>query len=105
MSNGPVVVVIHYQARPGMGAVAERELGALIAKVVAEEPDCAGIRLHRDLDDADRFLLYEIWTSREAYSGPHLETPHILEFRARAQAFVMGPPTITFWRETDVVGR
>jgi quinol monooxygenase YgiN len=105
VSNGPVVVVIHYQARPGMGPVAERELAALIAEVVAKEPDCASIRVHRDLDDPDRLLLYEVWTSREAYSGPHLETPHILAFRARAQRFVVGPPTITYWRETGVVRR
>lgn len=105
MSNGPVVVIIHYRARPGMGADAERELTALIAEVVAREPECKSIRLHRDLDDAERLLLYEVWTSREAYSGPHLETPHILAFRARAQAFVAGPPTITYWQETHAAGR
>jgi quinol monooxygenase YgiN len=105
MLTRPVFVVIHYQAQPGQGAAAHRELAALIATVVREEPDCLGIQLHQDVEDDTRFLLYERWTSREAYSGPHMKTPHIQAFIQKAPAWFAGPPAISFWQLTDDIGR
>jgi quinol monooxygenase YgiN len=96
MTDG-VIVLIHFQAQSGQAAVARRELQALIAEVVAKEADCRGILLHQDVDDENRFMLYERWTSREAYTGPHVQTPYIQAFMARASGFMVGPPTITFW--------
>ncbi len=100
MQDG-VVVVIQFQAQGGQAAVARRELKALIAEVVAKEPDCLGILLHQDVDDETRMLLYERWTSKEAYTGPHLQTPYIRAFMERAAGFMAGPPAITFWKMTD----
>jgi quinol monooxygenase YgiN len=101
MEKDAVVVVIDYQALKGRGDEARRELAALIAEVVAREPHCLGIRLHRQADDDTRFLLYELWTDREAYTGPHMQTPHLRAFREKAPEFFAGPPTITYWRLTD----
>ncbi len=97
MPGSGVVVIIPYQAQPGKGEVARRELSALIAEVLSKEPACLGITLHQDPEDDTRFLLYERWTDRDAYTGPHMQTPHIQAFIARAPGFVAGPPTITFW--------
>ena len=96
-----VVVVIQFQARSGQAAVARRELKALIGEVVAKEPDCLGILFHQDVDDERRILLYERWTSQEAYTGPHLQTPYIRAFMERSGGFMAGPPTISFWKMTD----
>jgi quinol monooxygenase YgiN len=96
MPGDGVVVLIEYRALPGHEAVAQQELTALVAVVVRNETDCAGIEILRDMDDGARFILYERWSSREAYTGPHLRTPHILEFIAKAGAFMAGPPTITY---------
>lgn len=105
MAAEPVTVVISYRAQAGQGARALSELGALIREVVAREPDCLGIRLHQDPDDDTRLLLYEAWSSRAAYSGPHMQTPHLGAFIAKAREFLAGPPTIEFWRlDADVGG-
>jgi quinol monooxygenase YgiN len=105
MISAPVVVIIHYHAQPGQGPAARRELAALVTAVVREEPDCLGIQLHQDLEDDTRLLLYETWTSRDAYTGPHMQTPHIRAFIQKAPAWFAGPPVITFWHLTDDVSR
>ena len=92
-----VTVVIAYRALEGMADVAREELAALIESVVAQEPACRGIELFQGSAEPHRLLLVEEWESEQAYSGPHLQTPHILAFRERASAFLAGPPEITFW--------
>jgi quinol monooxygenase YgiN len=99
MPNEAVVVLIRYQAQPGREAAARGALTALVATVVAREPDCHGITMLEDAGDPARILLYERWSDREAYAGPHLQTPHLLAFVARAGELFTGPPEITFWRE------
>ena len=96
MPGDRVIVLIEYRALPGREAGALRELAALVATVVEKEPDCSGIEVLRDMDDGTRIVLYERWSSREAYTGPHMRTPHILEFIGKAADFMAGPPTITF---------
>lgn len=97
MTPSTVTVVIDYRALPDKVEEAFAELEALIRTVVAVEPDCHGIQLLQDTTDPSKALLYEEWTSREAYLGPHLQTPHILAFKARASGLFAGPPEISFW--------
>ena len=98
MSNQDVTVAIRYEARPGKADTAVRELTNLINTVVKEEPACRGIWLHQDTGTPEKLLLVEHWTSQEAYTGPHMQTPHITAFVRRAFEFLAGPPEITFWR-------
>ncbi len=98
MTDGPVTVVIRYTALPHQGATAHAAITALVAEVLAKEPDCLGIQVLADPEDDTRIALHERWTSREAYTGPHMRTPHIQAFIQRAADFVAGPPEITFWR-------
>ena len=98
MPVAPVLVLITYRALPGREVAAKEELRSLIATVVASEPDCSGITMLEDAADATRILLYEGWTSRDAYLGPHMQTPHLRAFIERAGTFMAGPPEITFWR-------
>jgi quinol monooxygenase YgiN len=100
-----VTVVIDYRAQPGKRGELRAALATLIRRVVETEEDCLGIEMLEDQDDDSRLLLYERWTSREAYVGRHLQTPHISAFRAQAPAFAAGPPSITFWRTTDDLKR
>lgn len=99
MSDRPVTVLIQFQTRPEKADIARRELSELISTVLAKEPDCLGIRLHRNVEDEGRILNIEEWTSREAYLGPHMETPYIRAFMEKSSEFLMGPPDITFWEE------
>jgi quinol monooxygenase YgiN len=100
-----VVVTIRYQAQPAQAARTREALGALIATVVATEPDCLGIQLLQDPDDETRILLNERWTSKEAYTGPHMQTPHLGAFMVAARELLAGPPTIEYWRLLDDVAR
>ena len=100
-----VTVVIMYEALPGKADVAREELAALIETVVAKEPACRGIQLFQGGADPHRLLLTEQWKSEAAYTGPHLQTPHLLAFRGRAAGFLAGPPEITFWHPVAAAGR
>ena len=97
MHNEPVVVLVHYRARPGCEETARREIAALVARVVEREPDCLGITVLGRPDEPAQILLQETWTSRAAYLGSHREAPHLVEFIARAAAFLSGPPDISIW--------
>ncbi|HLS48265.1 MAG TPA: putative quinol monooxygenase [Gemmatimonadales bacterium] len=97
-SAADVTVLIRYQAQPGKADQARQELDALIRTVVAEEPDCRRIWLHQNTSGPEQLLLVEHWTSEAAFNGPHMHTPHLTAFIARAPNFLMGPPETSFWR-------
>lgn len=101
MRENGVIVLIEFRAVPGKETVAQRELTELVATVVENEPECAGIEILRDRDEATRFVLYERWSSREAYTGPHMRTPHLLAFIAKASDFMAGPPAISFLEQVE----
>jgi quinol monooxygenase YgiN len=98
MGAGDVTVLIRYLAQAGKSAVARRELEALVDVVLAEEPACKGIWIHENMSAPEQLLLVEHWSDEDAYRGPHMQTPHIQAFMARAREFIAGPPDITFWR-------
>ena len=97
MNHALTTVIIRYRTLPDRHDEAIRELHALVATVVRLEPDCRGIKILQDSSDPTMLLLDELWTSREAYLGPHLQTPHLLAFKARAAQWFAGPPEISFW--------
>ena len=93
-----VTVAIRYEAKAGKAETAVRELTELTNTVVREEPACRGIWLHQETGTPEKLLLVEHWTSQEAYTGPHMQTPHMTAFVGRAFEFLAGPPEITVWR-------
>lgn len=98
MSAKPVTVLIRYEALPGKEDEALAALSTLVATVVREEADCLGIAVLTDVAAPARILLDETWTSREAYLGPHFQTPHLRAFIESASALFAGPPEIAFWK-------
>jgi len=101
MSALPVTVVITYHAQPDKGSAARAALAPLIRTVLATEPDCLGITMLQGAADETRFLLYERWTSEAAYTGPHMQTPHIQAFIQGAAGIFAGPPDISFWHDVS----
>ena len=95
-----VTVVITGTIQPGQRDVAQAALQTVIPLVIANEPACHGIRVHEDPRDPHRLLIVEVWDSVEAFTGPHMETPHQKAFFAKAQEFLAGPADFAFWRET-----
>jgi quinol monooxygenase YgiN len=100
--DAPITVVISYRARPGKGAAARKALADVIAQVLAREPDCLGITTLQDAGDNTRFLLHERWSSQAAYTGPHMQTPHIQAFIQGAAALFTDRPDISFWHDVSV---
>lgn len=105
MESAPVTVLIRYQASQGKEGDAVALLSELIATVVREEPDCLGIELFTYDADPGRILLNETWTSREAYLGPHFQTPHLKAFIEAASAVFAEAPDISFWELRAAVRR
>lgn len=103
MKAADIFVIIHYRALPGREQTALQELTDLVAVVRAAEPACTGITIVHSEGEAGRIMLIETWASREAYLGPHLQTPHIQAFKQRAGGFMAGPPEITFWQPVGAV--
>ena len=90
-------VIVSYRVLPDQVDTALREIGALVAKVQALEPDCGGITMLRDANDLTRISLIERWPSQEIFLGPHMQQPHIQSFMQAAGTFLAGPPDISFW--------
>jgi quinol monooxygenase YgiN len=97
-----VTVVITCQIQPGKAENARQEFSAIIKTVVTNEAACHGIHLHLDPENPDRLLLIEYWDSKEAFTGPHMQTPHMQAFLQRAQTFLAGTPDFGFWRQFAV---
>ncbi len=95
-----VTVVITGKIKPDKLDLARAALQAVIPQVIAKEPACHSIRLHEDPNDPCRLLIIEQWGSIEAFTGPHMQTPHQKAFFEQAQVFLDGDADFTFWRET-----
>jgi len=69
-----VALIVHYQARPGMGD----EVAALLARHTAAtraEPGNLDFVALRGTEDPDSFVLYERYESEEAFKA-HQASPH-----------------------------
>ena len=102
MSNDPrpVTVVITCAIQPERLDLARRELRAVIQQVMALEPACHGIRVHEAPGAPHRWLITEQWASEEAFTGPHMQQPHMQAFMQTAQTFLDGEADFGFWHET-----
>jgi len=87
-----VVVVVLSRAKPGRG---EDGLAAFaeLAAVTHTEEGCLAFALHRDPADAERVVLVERWTSRQALDE-HLTLPHLQAFRRDSADVWAEPATI-----------
>jgi quinol monooxygenase YgiN len=99
MNTRSVTVLIACQIAPDKVDLARGEFTAIIRTVVTNEPACHRIRLQQDIDDPFRLLLIEEWDSKEAFTGSHMQTPHMQAFLQRAQEFLAGPPEFRFGHE------
>jgi quinol monooxygenase YgiN len=97
------IIVITYQTRPDKVEAGHQALAELIQVVKREEKDCIAIQMHRDTSDPTKILLWEEWTTEEAFRGPHMVTPHIKAFQALIPELYVGPPLASYWQQTVAV--
>ncbi len=92
-------VVITCQIQPGKMEIARQEFSAIVTTVVTNEAACHGIVLHLEPENPNRLLLIEYWDSKEAFTGPHMQTAHMQAFLQRAETFLAATPEFSFWRQ------
>lgn len=91
-----VTVLIYMQLLPEFIEQGKGDLLELAREVRRVEPDCSAIELAQDLDDPTKITMIEKWSSREAYEGPHMQSPHMKAFIEKSARFFVGPPDISY---------
>ena len=92
-----LVVLVEYSIQPTKINDAIAGLTKLIEKVT-KEPHFINIKLHTDVKDNSKILLYEIWNDENYYNTEHMQTIHLKEFIDDSRAFLAGPPIISQWK-------
>ncbi|MDZ7645590.1 MAG: putative quinol monooxygenase [Woeseiaceae bacterium] len=86
-----VTVLIRLQLLPESVPQGKRDLLELAREVRKVEPECLSIELAQDLDDPTKITMIEKWSSREAYEGPHMQSPHMQAFIEKSARYFVGP--------------
>ena len=102
MSPPPVTVLIRTKLLPESIEQGKQDLLDLATTVRRVESDCLAIELAQDLDDPTNLTMIEQWSSREAYEGPHMQSPHMQSFIEKSSRYFAGPPEITFCRGQEI---
>ena len=95
MSKTSLTVVATFQARPGK----EVELRAALIGLLAptrNEAGCLNYDVHQSVDDPEKFLFHENWTSK-AHLDAHLQSPHVKALLPHVDELCTGFPEITLW--------
>ena len=100
MQESIVTVLIRTQLHPESVEQGKRDLQNLAQTVRKAEPDCLAIELAQDMDDPTDVTMIEKWSSREAYEGPHMQSPHMQSFIEQSSRYFVGPPEISFCHGT-----
>ena len=92
-----IIVIVKYKTQPNKSVDAVTGIKKLIEEV-RHEDHFVNLRLHADQKDNSNILLYEEWDDELYYKNQHMKTKHLQEFIVESQAFLAGPPEITFWK-------
>lgn len=96
------IVMLKFKAQPNKGGQAVSAMMDLLEEV-KKEPHFVSIKVHVDPNDESNIFFYEEWDDPDYYNGDHMNTPHLQAFMKDSQAFLMGPPDISFWKVEKVV--
>ena len=96
MQTTAVTVLIRTQLLPDSIEQGKQALMDLAREVRKVEPDCLAIELAQDMDEPANITMIEKWSSREAYEGPHMQSPHMKSFVEQSSHYFAGPPDISF---------
>ena len=94
MIAGQLALVVRYQAMAGKGD----EVAALLSRHVAAtraEPGCRDFVALRGTEDPDSFVLYERYSSREAFDA-HMASPHYQGIAVEAIRPLLSDRTVEF---------
>ena len=86
--TGPYCVIAKHRAKPGRADAYERRMLADLERTRAEA-GALQFHIHRDRNDRDLFVIYEIWRDVEALRQ-HFETPYVQQFVADSSEYIEG---------------
>lgn len=91
-ATGPITLIAEFTARPGQ-AETVAELLAGLAVDVRREPGNIAFDCFRRLDDAGRFVVYEIYRDKAAFAA-HITAPYGAVFNARLRELIVEPNSV-----------
>jgi len=92
-----IVVAAMLKATDGKGDELEQAFKKLVPKVL-NDPGTIVYTVHRNIDDPNKFLVYEKYESREALQA-HSQTEHFKEFGRAIRGMLAGRPDIGLYNE------
>jgi autoinducer 2-degrading protein len=82
------LVLVQVVVRPDRLAEFERVLLHNASESVSRDPGCLRFEISQHVDDPTRWVLYELYDSREAHAA-HRQSPHFLAYDALARDAVV----------------
>ncbi len=95
MNVKPITVTASFQAKPGKQEALKQALLSLVGPT-HKEAGCINYDLHQQLEDRNKFLFHENWTSR-AHLDEHLKNTHVQSVLPRMSELCVSPPEIIIW--------
>jgi autoinducer 2-degrading protein len=83
-------VIVSLQVKPDMVDRFLEVIGENSRASRRDEPGCLRFDVHRDNDDPNHFLLYELYADERAFTEAHRGAPHYEKWRA-ASAELLAP--------------
>lgn len=91
-ASGPITLIAEFTARPGQGDTVA-ELLARLATRVRQEPGNVAFDGFRRLEDASRFVVYEIYRDKAAFEA-HISADYGAVFNARLRDLIVEPNSV-----------
>ncbi|NMM26539.1 MAG: antibiotic biosynthesis monooxygenase [Glaciimonas sp.] len=88
------VLLVELEANPGFSGELENILRSLV-NVAEKEAETVFYAVHRPLDSANSFVLYELYKDRSAWDA-HLQSELVQKELKQFEALLAVPPKITF---------
>jgi autoinducer 2-degrading protein len=83
-------VIVNLQVKPDMVDAFLEAVGENSRASRRDEPGCLRFDVHRDNDDLNHFVLYELYADERAFTEAHRSAPHYEKWRA-ASAELLEP--------------
>ena len=90
--SGAISLIAEFTVRPGEGDVVAELLAGLALKVRAEAGNVA-FDCYRRLEDADKFVVYEIYRDKRAFEI-HIGADYGAVFNARLRELIIEPKSV-----------
>jgi quinol monooxygenase YgiN len=91
-ATGPITLIAEFTARAGQGDTVAKLLAGLAADV-HQEPGNVAFDCFRRLDNATKFVVYEIYRDKAAFAA-HISADYGAVFNARLRELIVEPNSV-----------